>query len=180
MSSASACVDVPIYALAVDPVTGDFASLDTAASTSVGMEMTTATDSASTVFSPSSNPWQTGKASSTETRICGINPQDGMTTEIDVALEGNFKDGEISKQSTGQHTITVTRTSIYTSINCLKGKTVRVVSAAKPVCPAGYAKTNLKVVNGKLAPTTITCVKGFLTKRVTGVLPSCPAGYRRK
>lgn len=67
----------------------------------------------------------------------------------------------------------------YKILNCLKGKSVKVISAAAPSCPSGYSPTKLKVVGGKLAPTSIRCQKGLNVKKISGVLPSCPAGWRK-
>ncbi len=180
MNTAESCIRVPLHAAAVDYLTGNFASFTDAGAVSVSLSLSVNGYQASTSFGSGANAWQTGQVTSSTIQLCGLNPRSGVTNDVSISVSGTYRDGEISKTSSGQFGFPVTGTSIYTSINCLKGKTIKVVTAAKPVCPAGYAKTNLKVVNGKLAPTTITCVKGFLVKRVTGVLPSCPSGYRRK
>jgi hypothetical protein len=56
-----------------------------------------------------------------------------------------------------------------TTITCMRGKTIRKMTAVSPACPRGYKKTR-----------TINCVRGKTTKTVTAVSPACPRGYRVK
>ena len=179
--TSSTCLTIPVAAAPLDVVTGKQSGIDTSGLVSVQAGFSIDGERVDSVFfGGSGNPWSSSRQTESSVELCGLNPQSGRVTNVTVVIEATYKDDSYSKTSAGSYDMSVVGSSVYTTINCLKGKTVRVVTAARPVCPAGYAKTSLKVVNGKLAPTSITCVKGFLVKRVTGVLPSCPAGYRRK
>jgi hypothetical protein len=67
--------------------------------------------------------------------------------------------------------VTPTTPAAKVTFYCLKGSTLKKLSASVAKCPTGY-----KLVK----PITITCVKGNLTKKVTAVNAKCPTGYRLK
>lgn len=131
-----------------------------------------------TSVSYSDASWVKGVPTKVSPEVCGLTYKQGATNTVDVTLSAIYPGQSASAGS--EASVTVTGTVAYNSINCLKGKYIKTINAANPVCPAGYKKTNIKPVNGMIPPSTISCVKGFTVKRVTGVLPSCPPGYRKR
>lgn len=122
--------------------------------------------------------WVKGVPTKVSAEVCGLIYKQGATNTVDVTMSAIYPGQSASDGASGS--ITVNGTIAYNSINCLKGKYIKTINAANPVCPAGFKKTNIKPVNGMVPPSTISCVKGFTVKKVTGVLPSCPPGYRKR
>ncbi len=175
IDSSASCVQIPIWLQPRDISTG-------------GPRMETGTLSIELAFSVNGGPassisysdasWVKGVPTKVSPEVCGLIYKLGATNSVEVSLSAIYPGQNASADSYGA--VTVSGTVTYNSINCLKGKYIRTINAANPVCPSGYKKTNIKPVNGMVPPSTISCVKGFAVKKVTGVLPSCPPGYRKR
>jgi hypothetical protein len=77
-----------------------------------------------------------------------------------------------SAESTSPTTTTTTTTASVltkTTIICVRGKTIKRVTAVSPKCSRGYERAS-----------TISCIKGSSTRKVTAVSPKCPSGYKEK
>lgn len=131
-----------------------------------------------TTSSYSDAGWNKGVPTQVTPEVCGLIYKQGAINTVDISLSAIYPGQNASPDSDGS--VMLNGTVAYNSINCLKGKYIKTINAANPVCPSGYKKTNIKPVNGMVPPSTISCVKGFTVKKVTGVLPSCPAGYRKR
>ena len=87
----------------------------------------------------------------------------GWTTPITGSAEST------SPTTTTTTTTTTVPTLVRTTIICVRGKTIKKVTAVSPKCSRGYERAS-----------TILCVKGSSTRRVTAVSPKCPRGYKEK
>lgn len=128
----------------------------------------------------SGDSWSSEDDTEFDAEFCGVKDKKTKVTKFKANLAYSMVYEGATYSGTTSTPVVFTGVNKYKKINCLKGTKVKVVNAFKPKCPAGYKKTNLKVVGGKLAATSITCAKGLQLKKVTGVLPSCPAGWKRK
>jgi hypothetical protein len=175
LTTSATCANIPVWFQPRDISTGLPKTDSTALSVSVDYEIN-GTRVASQSFTDAS--WSKGVPTLVTNQVCGLNNKLGVSNDVNVIVQATYSGQYVSQLN--QASVQVLGETNFTSINCLKGKYIKSVSAERPVCPAGWAKTTITPVNGMLPPTTISCVKGFTLKRVTGVLPSCPAGYRRK
>jgi hypothetical protein len=64
------------------------------------------------------------------------------------------------------------RPGVTKSITCFGRNTSRIVTAVRPVCPAGFT------TRAPAKTREIICVKGKTVARITAVNPRCPAGFR--
>jgi hypothetical protein len=175
IDTAGSCAQIPIWFQPRDISTGA-PKMDNG-SLSIGLAFQVNGGPVTSV-SYSDSSWVKGAPTKVLPEVCGLVYKQGSTNIVDVTLSAIYPGQSASSGSDGS--VTVNGTVVYNSINCLKGKYIKTINAANPVCPAGYKRTNIKPVNGMVPPSTISCVKGFTVKKVTGVLPSCPAGYRKR
>jgi hypothetical protein len=173
--TSAACTNVPLWIQPRDISTG--APKTDSSVVTIGLAWTVnGGEVVSAGYDDSS--WAKGAPTSLSVKVCGLNPRQGFVNTVSIYMAGIYPGQE--NVDAGSAEISVTGEVLYKSINCLKGKVIKTLTAANPTCPAGYSKTTIKPVNGQLPPTTISCVKGFVVKKVTGILPSCPAGYRKR
>lgn len=175
LNTSSSCANIPVWFQPRDISTGLPKTDSNAISISIDYEVN-GNRAGSQGYSDVG--WTKGAPTLVNNQVCGLNNKFGFANDVNVIIKATYSGQSVSQSK--QASVQVLGTTNFASINCLKGKYIKSVSAERPVCPAGWVKTNITPVNGMLPPTTISCVKGFTIKKVTGVLPSCPAGYRRK
>lgn len=133
-------------------------------------------------FSTANNTWNTKSATSTlNLKVCNLDISGGVSNQVEIGfMVVSNKGGGLEFVDHVSDYLKITGAAPTSQIACVKGSKAVVVTATNPKCPAGFTKSNIPVVNGKLRTTTITCVKGLSLKKVTGVFPSCPSGFRRQ
>ena len=175
MTTASNCIDVPIWVQPRDISTG--APKTDSSVLTIGLSFVV-NGGSPTSASYSDAYWNKGVPTLVVNNVCGLLNRLGAENTVEVHLTATYR-GQ-SQADGGAAAFIVTGQVSYKSINCLKGPNIKTITAANPVCPAGYAKTNIIPVNGHVPASAISCIKGFSVKRVTGILPTCPAGWRKR
>jgi hypothetical protein len=179
-----ACFDYQVFVRPIDYETGETGLENVTDGLSFDLSVERETDSwnyepAENGISAASGEWlSNGEPTELTTKICGASDKLGVVRNFNVTFTVEL-DGLVSQFDFDESFSTV-GTQLYKSINCLKGKNIKVVSSPSPKCPTGYVKTNLPTSNGKLKPTTITCIRALQAKKITGILPSCPSGWTRR
>lgn len=183
VQTSKSCFDYQVFVRPIDFETGETGSENITDNLNFDMSIERSDYSsdipASNHLNAGSIGWRDGaEANELVTRVCGASDKLGVvknfTLTMTVELEGIVSPYEFEEK------FSTLGDQVYRSINCLKGKTIKVVTSPKPVCPTGYSKTNLAVSSGKLKATSITCVRGLEVRRISGILPSCPSGWKRK